>query len=230
MYREILGQHCQIIRQAIVDHGGSEVSTEGDSFFAVFPNAVDGVAATAEAQRRLAAERWPAGVEVRVRMGLHTGDAALGGDNYIGLDVHRAARVAGAGNGGQVLLSEATRSMVHAVLPPGVALRDLGAHRLKDLATPEHLYQLDVDGLAAEFPAVRSLDARANNLPIQLTSFVGRETEIAAVNELLDRARLVTLTGPGGTGKTRLALQVAAERLAQHGDVARVLRRAGGGH
>jgi predicted ATPase len=194
------------------------VSTEGDSFFAVFPNAADGVAASAEAQRRLAAERWPAGVEVRVRMGLHTGDGALGGDNYIGLDVHRAARVAGAGHGGQVLLSEATRSMVQALLPPGVALRDLGAHRLKDLATPEHLYQLDVDGLAVQFPAVRSLDARANNLPVQLTSFVGRETEIAAVDELLDRARLVTLTGPGGTGKTRLALQVAAERLARHGD------------
>jgi predicted ATPase/class 3 adenylate cyclase len=217
-YRKILGQHCRIIRQAIVDHGGSEVSTEGDSFFAVFPNAADGVAATAEAQCRLAAEPWPAGVEVRVRMGLHTGDAALGGDNYIGLDVHRAARVAGAGHGGQVLLSAPTRSMVQALLPPGVALRDLGAHRLKDLATPEHLYQLDMDGLAVEFPAVRSLDARANNLPIQLTSFVGRETEIAAVDELLDRARLVTLTGPGGTGKTRLALQVAAERLARHGD------------
>jgi predicted ATPase/class 3 adenylate cyclase len=217
-YRQILGQHCEIIRRAIVDHGGSEVSTEGDSFFAVFPNAADGVAATAEAQRRLAAEHWPAGVEVRVRMGLHTGDATLGGDNYIGLDVHRAARVAGAGHGGQVLLSEATRSMVQSLLPPGVALRDLGAHRLKDLATPEHLYQLDVSGLTVEFPAVRSLDARANNLPVQLTSFVGRETEIAAVDELLDRARLVTLTGPGGTGKTRLALQVAAERLARHGD------------
>jgi predicted ATPase len=194
------------------------VSTEGDSFFAVFPNAADGVAATTEAQRNLAAEPWPSGVELRVRMGLHTGEATLGGENYLGLDVHRAARVAGAGHGGQVLLSEATRSMVQAVLPSGVALRDLGAHRLKDLATPEHLYQLDVSGLVVEFPAVRSLDARANNLPVQLTSFVGRETEIAAVDELLDRARLVTLTGPGGTGKTRLALQVAAERLARHGD------------
>jgi predicted ATPase/class 3 adenylate cyclase len=222
-YREILARHCRIIREAIVDHGGTEVSTEGDSFFAVFPNAADGVAATAEAQHRLAAERWPAGVEVRVRMGLHTGDATLGGDNYLGLDVHRAARVAGAGHGGQVLLSEATRAMVQALLPQGVALRDLGAHRLKDLATPEHLYQLDVDGLTVEFPAVRSLDARANNLPIQLTSFVGREADIAAVGELLDRERLVTLTGPGGTGKTRLALQVAAERLARHGDGAFVV-------
>jgi predicted ATPase/class 3 adenylate cyclase len=217
-YREILGEHCSVIRGAIVSHGGTEVSTEGDSFFAVFPNAADGVAATVEAQRGLAARRWPDGVDVRVRMGLHTGDATVGGDNYIGLDVHRAARVAGAGHGGQVLLSGATRSLVEAALPPGVALRDLGAHRLKDLATPEHLYQLDVDGLAVEFPSLRSLDARANNLPVQLTSFVGRETEIAAVGELLDRARLVTLTGPGGTGKTRLGLQVAAERLGRHGD------------
>jgi predicted ATPase/class 3 adenylate cyclase len=217
-YRELLGEHCRIIRRAIADHGGAEVSTEGDSFFAVFPNASDGVAATVAAQRDLAAEPWPEGVQVRVRMGLHTGEATLGGDNYLGLDVHRAARVAAAGHGGQVLLSDATRALVQAKLPPGVGLRDLGAHRLKDLATPEHLYQLDVDGLDLEFPVLRSLDARANNLPVQLTSFVGRDAEIAAVNDLLDRARLVTLTGPGGTGKTRLALQVAAERLARHGD------------
>jgi class 3 adenylate cyclase len=138
-YREILGEHCRIIRGAIADHRGSEVSTEGDSFFAVFPSAEDGVAATVEAQRRLAAERWPDGVEVRVRMGLHTGEATLGGDNDLGLDVHRAARVASAGHGGQVLLSDATRALVRTVLPPGVTLRDLGAHRLKDLASPEHL-------------------------------------------------------------------------------------------
>jgi predicted ATPase/class 3 adenylate cyclase len=217
-YRDILGEHGRIIRTAIADHGGREVSTEGDSFFAVFPSAADGVAATVAAQRGLAAEHWPDGVDVRVRMGLHTGEASLGGDNYLGLDVHRAARVTNAGHGGQVLLSDATHSLVAAALPPGVRLRDLGAHRLKDLATPEHLYQLDVDGLPVEFPTLRSLDARANNLPLQLTSFVGREAEIRAVDELLDTARLVTLIGPGGTGKTRLALQVAAERLGRHGD------------
>jgi predicted ATPase len=174
--------------------------------------------ATLAAQRALAAEPWPDGADVRVRMGLHTGEARLGGDNYIGLEVHRAARVAAAGHGGQVLLSGATRSMLEGDLPGDVELRDLGAHRLKDLANPEHLYQLAAPGLERDFPAVRSLDARPNNLPVQLTSFVGREGEIAAINALVDGARLVTLTGPGGTGKTRLAVQVAAERLGRHGD------------
>ena len=151
-------------------------------------------------------------------MGLHTGEGRLGGENYIGLDVHRASRIAAAGHGGQVIVSESTRTLAEGALPPGTQLRELGAHRLKDLANPERLFQLDIMGLPVEFPALRSLDARANNLPIQLTSFVGRQAEIAAVGELLDHARLVTLTGPGGAGKTRLALQVAAERLMQHSD------------
>jgi predicted ATPase/class 3 adenylate cyclase len=217
-YSDVLADHCRIIRRAITDAGGTEVATEGDSFFAVFTDAGAAVAATAAAQRALAAHDWPAKADIRVRMGLHTGAAKLGGDNYVGLDVHRAARVAATGHGGQVVLSAPTRSLVAEALPAGVHLRDLGAHRLKDLAIPEHLYQLDVDGLPVEFPALRSLDARPNNLPLQLTSFVGREAELAAVGKLLDGARLVTLTGPGGTGKTRLALQVAAERLARYGD------------
>src|SRR5438093_930526 len=217
-YDELLGEHCRILRGAIADAGGTEVSTEGDSFFAVFERPEDAVAATVAAQRALDAETWPSGVDVRVRMGLHTGEARLGGANYIGLEVHRAARVAAAGHGGQVLLSGATRSMLEGSLPGGVELRDLGAHRLKDLANPEHLFPLAAPGLERDFPAPRSLDARPNNLPVQLTSFVGREAEIAAINTLLDAARLVTLTGPGGTGKTRLAVQVAAERLGRHGD------------
>ena len=222
-YSDVLDAHCRIVRDAITSAGGTELGTGGDSFFAVFPTASAAVSATANAQAALARYAWPRGAEVRVRMGLHTGEGARGGDNYIGLDVHRAARIAAAGHGGQVLLSDATRSLVEHDLPGGVALRDLGAHRLKDLARPEHLYQLALPDLPAEFPELRSLDARPNNLPLQLTSFVGREPEIAAVGELLDQLRLVTLTGPGGTGKTRLALQVAAERLGRHGDGAFVV-------
>ena len=215
-YGELLAEHCRILRTAIAGAGGTEVSTEGDSFFAVFTSAQAAVAAAIDAQQRLATQEWPGSAQVRVRMGLHTGEGVLGGDNYIGLDVHRAARIAAAGHGGQVLLSDTTRSLAASI--PGGAFRDLGPHRLKDLANPEHLFQLEAAGLPREFPALRSLDARPNNLPVQLTSFVGRESEIAAVGELLDRARLVTLTGPGGTGKTRLSLQVSAERLTRYTD------------
>jgi predicted ATPase/class 3 adenylate cyclase len=217
-YAQLLAEHCEIMREAIGASGGTEVGTEGDSFFAVFPSPSGGVAAAARAQQALAARAWPGGHEVRVRMGLHTGDGTLGGDDYIGLDVHRAARIAAAGHGGQVLLSGTTRALVEKALPVGATLRDLGAHRLKDLANPERLFQLELPGLPADFPALRSLDVRANNLPVQLTSFIGRASEVAAVGELLDRSRLVTLTGPGGTGKTRLALQVAAERLTRYPD------------
>src|SRR5206468_3537114 len=135
-----------------------------------------------------------------------------------GLDVHRAARIAAAGHGGQIVLSDTAAALGRQDLPPGTSIRELGAHRLKDLANPERLFQLVVPELPNDFPALRTLDARANNLPVQLTSFVGREAEIAAVGGLLDRSRLVTLTGPGGTGKTRLALQVAAERLTWYAD------------
>jgi predicted ATPase len=144
-------------------------------------------------------------------MGLHTGEGVLGGDNYVGLDVHRAARVASAGHGGQVLLSGATQALTSGGLPPGVSLVDLGQHRLKDLSRPEHLWQIAIDGLPATFPTPRTLDATPNNLPLQLTSFLGRHREVAEVAALLAEHRLLTLTGPGGTGKTRLALQVAAE-------------------
>jgi predicted ATPase/class 3 adenylate cyclase len=217
-YAALLAEHCRIMRDAIAGANGFEVSTEGDSFFAVFPTAADAVRATVAAQRALAAHAWPDQAEVRVRMGVHTGEGRLGGDNYIGLDVHRAARIAAAGHGGQVLLSDTTHSLAAPAVPAEVRMRDLGAHRLKDLANPEHLYQLEAPGLPTEFPALRTLDARPNNLPVQLTSFVGREAEIVAVGELVERARLVVLTGPGGTGKTRLALQVAAERLTRYAD------------
>ena len=217
-YAELLDDHCRVIRGAVSAEDGTEVGTEGDSFFVAFRDAGQALAATVAAQRALAANAWPAGVDVRVRMGLHTGEGKHGGENYIGLDVNRAARIAAAGHGGQVLLSGATAELVSRSLPEGVQLADLGPHRLKDLAEPEHLFQVEIDGLPAEFPPLRTLDARPNNLPAQLTSFVGREPALRALGDLLERARLVTLTGPGGTGKTRLAIQVAAQRLSKYAD------------
>ncbi len=206
----VLARHRAIVRAAIAGNRGSEIGTEGDSFFIVFPDPRDAVAAAVDAQRALAAEPWPQDAAILVRMGIHVGAGQLDADGeYVGHDVHRAARVQAAAHGGQVLLSEAARDLVAAVLPTGVTTRSLGSHRLKDLR-PEQLTQLVIDGLPAEFPPIRSLDARPNNLPTQLTAFVGRERELADVRRLVDEARLVTLTGPGGTGKTRLALQVAA--------------------
>ena len=211
-YLPVLELHGELMRSAITAAGGVVVSTEGDSFFAVFDSPVAAVAAATEAQRRLAATSWPSGIEVKVRMGLHTGEGILGGDNYAGLDVHRAARIAGAAHGGQIVVSAATAVLAGESLPPGVTMRDLGSHRLKDLANPEPLRQVVIEGLRSDFPPLQSLDAMPHNLPVQLTTFVGRP-EVEAVMEAVRTARLVTLTGPGGTGKTRLSLQVAAELL-----------------
>jgi predicted ATPase/class 3 adenylate cyclase len=217
-YPGLLERHGQILDEAIAAESGRILGTEGDGAFAVFRDALSAATAAATAQRALAAELWPGGAEVHVRMGLHTGAGTLGGSSYVGLDVHRAARIAAAGHGGQIVLGETTRKALGDALPHGLATRDLGRHRLKDLAEPDHLYQLDVAGLQSEFPELRSLEARPNNLPTQLTSFLGRESELTELGQLLDEARLVTLTGPGGTGKTRLATQVAAERLGRYGD------------
>jgi predicted ATPase/class 3 adenylate cyclase len=217
-YSLLLDEHAAIARRAIAEHGGVEVSTEGDSFFVAFRTPAEAVRAAAAIQRGLDTSDWPNGAVVRVRMGLHTGEATLGAIGYVGIDVNRAARIAAAAHGGQVLVSEATRALVEHALPEAISLRDLGQHRLKDIAHPEHLYDLVIDGLPADFPPPRSLDARPNNLPLQLTSFVGREREIAEVKRLLETNRLLTLTGPGGTGKTRLALQVAADVLTDYRD------------
>ncbi len=210
-YRNLQAGHDALIRKAVSSAGGVEVRTEGDAFFVAFQSAGSAVSAAVAAQRSLAAHEWPAGAEVRVRMGLHTGAGVLGGDDYIGLSVHRAARVASIAHGGQVLLSSTTASLVEQDLPDDVALQDLGGHLLKDLAQSEHIYQLVIGGLAAEFPPLATVDAIPNNLPTHLPTFVGRERELAAAAELLERARLVTFTGPGGTGKTRLAIQLAAQ-------------------
>jgi predicted ATPase len=199
-YAEVLADHHGRLRQVWERHRGIEVDTAGDAFFVVFGRASDAVAAAGEAQRTLE------GGLVRVRMGLHTGEPQLTKTGYVGMDVHRAARIAAAGHGGQVLVSQATRDLVEA------PLRDLGPHRLKDLAAPERLYQLG-DG---DFAPLRSL--HQTNLPVQPTPLIGRERELGEVVELIGGRRLVTMTGAGGIGKTRLALEVAAELTDQFED------------
>ena len=207
-YPELLERHRTLLREAFESHGGQVLGTEGDGFFVAFASAVSAAAAAVDGQRALAGNDWPDGNEIRVRMGLHTGEPRRVDGNYVGLDVHYAARVMSAGHGGQVLVSQATRSL----LGTSVELRDLGEHVLKDLAGPQQLYQLEIDGLPDEFPPLNTLDHRFLSLPAVPNAFVGRERELAETGELLarDDVRLLTLIGPGGTGKTRLSLQLAA--------------------
>ncbi len=207
----VIAHHDALLRSVIEAHDGVVVRTEGDAFFAVFASAVDAVGAAVEAQRSVAAHPWPEDGPIRVRMGLHTGLGTLGGGDYVGIDVHRAARVAAAGHGGQIVVSEATAPLVEWSLPVGSELVDLGKHRLKDLAGAETLFQVSVTGLPDAFGPLHTLERVSHNLPVQVTSFVGREREIAEALDLLESTRILTLLGPGGTGKTRLALQVAAE-------------------
>ena len=212
-YADILSECRHLLRTAFLKFNGYEVDTQGDSFFVAFARATDAVSAAVASQRALASHAFADGVTVRVRMGLHTGEPLRTAEGYVGLDVHHAARIMGVGHGGQVLLSKTTRDLVEHNLPEGVSVRDLGEHRLKDLQSPTHLFQLVIIGLPSDFPSLKTLNSRPNNLPVQLTRFIGREQESKAVQDLLKRedVRLLTLTGPGGTGKTRMALQVAAE-------------------
>ena len=200
-YADLLAGHHHALREEFARHGGVEVRTQGDAFFVAFAKASDALAAAAAARDALGDG------PIRVRMGLHTGEPTVTDEDYVGIDVHRAARIAAAGHGGQILLSQATRDLLRSD-----RLRDLGVHRLKDLAAPERLYQLGED----EFPPLKTVDQ--SNLPVQPTPFVGRERELAEVLGLLDSHRIVTLTGPGGSGKTRLALQAAAESVERYGD------------
>ena len=154
----MLAEHERLLRAAFAAHQGRVVDTQGDSFFVAFRTAADAVAAAVDAQRDLAAERWPHGGSVRVRMGLHTGEPRMGEQRYVGIGVHRAARIGAAGHGGQVLLSSTTRELTEEDLPPGVAIRDMGERRLKDIDQPQRLYQLDIDGLQNEFGELRTLD------------------------------------------------------------------------
>ena len=205
-----LAEHHQILRGAIDGAGGVVVRTEGDAFFAAFETAPAAVEAAVEGQRGLQTHRWPENADIRVRMGVHTGTGVLSGDDYIGIDVHRAARIASAGWGGQILISSSTKAIVEHSLPDGVEVVDLGQHQLKDIEA-ESIYQLVVSGLISSFPAIRSIGTTATSLPAQLTKFVGRQRELAEVIAFLDGKRLLTLTGPGGTGKTRLAIEAAGE-------------------
>ncbi len=212
-YSDVLAACRSLLRAAYHQHHGHEVDTQGDAFFVAFARATDAVSAAVAAQRALASHSWPEGVNVRVRMGLHTGEPERSIEGYVGLDVHRAARIMSAAHGGQVLLSQVTRDLVEQSLPADVSLQDLGEHRLKDLGSPSHLYQLVILDLEASFPPLKTLDSYAHNLPIQPTPFIGREKVVSNIQQQLLRqeVRLLTLTGPGGVGKTRLGLQVAAE-------------------
>ena len=205
--------HHTLLHKAIEAHNGHVFQVVGDAFCTAFHRPGEALRAALDAQRSLQAQAAdePA---LRVRMGLHTGEAETDGAGYSGyLTLSSAQRVMSAGHGGQVLLSQATCDLVQNELPDGVTLRDMGEHRLKDLARPQHLYQVVVADLPSDFPPLRSLNARLHNLPIQLTSFIGRERERRELGELLVQKRLITLTGVGGTGKTRLALQVVAENV-----------------
>jgi predicted ATPase/class 3 adenylate cyclase len=210
-YAGILSEHRRLLGEVFERHGAVHADAEGDSFFVVFPSASEAAAAAEDGQRALAGHPWPEGNEVRVRIGIHSGEPRLVDGGYVGLDVHHAARVMAAGHGGQVLVSEATRTL----LDERFELRDLGEHLLKDIAASERLYQLVVEGLPADFPALSTLGNRPTNLPAVPNPFIGRLRELEELSALLTRndVRLVTLTGPGGTGKSRLAFQVATAVL-----------------
>ena len=214
----LLDRHAEILRTAIAEQGGVELRTEGDSFFVAFPTASGALRAAVAAQRALAAHPWSDGNPIRVRMGLHTGEGVPGGDNYVGIDVNRAARIAAAGHGGQIVISEATRVLVAGDVPDSVMFRDLGLHDLKGLEQPERLHDLVIDGLSAEFPALRTRRAKQTNVRPRRTSFVGRTRAMDDIERLLGETRLLTLTGTGGTGKTRLALEIASRQLERFPD------------
>ena len=216
--RSALARHDTLLRQAIEGSGGSVFKTVGDAFCAAFPTASQAVMAALRGQTVLTAERWQTETPLSVRMALHTGQAAERDGDYFGPSLNRVARLLAIAHGGQTLLSQAAHQRCEADLPTDVTLRDMAAHRLKDLAQPEHVWQMCHPLLPADFPPLRSLQAFANNLPLQINSFVGRQAEMAQVRELLSSHRLLTLTGAGGTGKTRLSLQVAAELLEKYGD------------
>jgi predicted ATPase/class 3 adenylate cyclase len=210
-YGALRERHRELLRAAFAAAGGTEESTEGDSFFVVFDNARAAVSAAVAAQRAIVAQPWDGDAEFRVRMGIHSGEAFRVGGSLVGLDINRAARIASAAHGGQILISDATRALTTASLPTDVRLRELGTFRLRDLTEPEPLAQVDVEGLPTAFPPPRTAESRPTHLPGQLTTFVGRQEELTQAEALLQTTRLLTFTGPGGTGKTRLSIALATQ-------------------
>jgi predicted ATPase/class 3 adenylate cyclase len=215
---ELNERQLGIIRRAVADAGGVTVRTEGDAVFAVFSEAAGAIRAAIASQTAIREADWPWDTPLRVRIGLHAGEAHLSGDDYGGFDVNRAARIAGVAHGGQIVVSDPVRALVAADLPTGVGLRDLGEHPLKDVPQPERLFQLDVPGLERDFPPPRTAAPTAGNLPPRLTSFIGRDAEVSELRRLLGEARLVTVWGPGGIGKTSLAIEVARHETAAYPD------------
>ena len=213
-YPQLLEQHHDIVRSAVEANDGLVVSTEGDSFFAVFSAAPAALRAAIEAQLALEGHPWPDDARIRVRMGLHSGEGRIGAGSYVGVEVHRGARIGAAGHGGQVLVSASAADLSERALPPEVSLIDLGEHRLKDLLQPERIFQVEHPVLASEFPPLKTLTDRPNNLPTQTSELVGRKRELREIRDLLadPSVRLLTLIGPGGIGKTRLAVHVGAEQ------------------
>ena len=212
-----LAKHDSVLKEAITSNHGQIIKTTGDGIHAVFGTAIDAVHATLAAQQNLQS-LISNSLQIKARMGLHTGEAELRGNDYYGQALNRAARIMSAGHGGQILLSAVTAELAREHLPTDVSLRDLGEHRLRDLIQPENIFQLLALNLPKDFPALRSLNILPNNLPFQVTSFVGREREMREASQLFSTTRLLTFIGPGGTGKTRLSLQVAAEQLSEFKD------------
>jgi predicted ATPase/class 3 adenylate cyclase len=209
-YSALLEEHRRLIRDAVEGSGGTIFGTEGDAVFAVFERAGAAIVAAADLQRALGEHPWPNGRQVRVRTGIHSGEVTLTDGGYVGLTIHEVARISAAGHGGQVLASGATRELAADARLPSIEFRDVGEHRLKDVSHPMRLYQLVGEGLPDGFPPLRTVGSRTDNLPRQLTTFIGRE-ELDQGKRLLAGTRLLTLTGSGGTGKTRLALQLAGD-------------------
>jgi len=218
-YEGVLAAHRRLLREVFSSHAGIEVDTQGDAFFYAFARAQDAVTAAVKAQRVHSSHDFGEGVELRVRMGIHTGEPSVSDEGYVGSDVHLGARIAAVAWGGQIVISSATAALVGGDADE-VSLRSLGQHALKDIDDRVELHQVVASGLRENFPALRSVSPHPTNLPARPPTLIGREDEIAAVVELLslEDVSVVTLVGPGGTGKTRVALAVGAELLSSFGD------------